>query len=101
MQDGARWILPKKGKVAFVKGTTEVDATKAGGNPSALSLSYRAKDGTFKGSFKVYSANGGRLKSSTVPVAGVLVDGAGYGTAAVKRLGSAPARIGGGESNVR
>ena len=52
---GAKWELPKAGKVAYQRGTSEVDLTKAGDNPSGLKLTYKAKDGSFKGSFKVYS----------------------------------------------
>lgn len=96
-QKGTRWIVAdgaKAGKVAYVRGTTEVDATKLGENPSALKLSHKSKDGTFKGSFKVYSDLGGRLKATTVTVTGVLIDGVGYGTATVKNKGSAAVVIG-------
>ena len=96
-QNGTRWIVAggsKVGKVAYVRGTTEVDAAKLGENPSALKLSYKSKDGTFKGSFKVYSDVGGRLKSTTVTVTGVLIDGMGYGTAAVKNKGISAVVIG-------
>ena len=80
---GAKWTLPKAGKVQLAKDGT-VDAAKLGENPSALKLTYKAKDGTFKGSFKAYADVGGKPKGTTVKVTGVLVDGVGYGAATVK-----------------
>ena len=84
---GAKWTLPKAGKVVYTKGTTTVDEAKAGENPSALKLTYKAKDGTFKGSFKAYADVKGKPKATSVSVTGVLVDGIGYGTATVKKVG--------------
>ena len=81
---GAKWTLPKAGKVVYRRGTTEVDATKLGENPSALKLTYKTKDGSFKGSFKAYADVNGKPKATTVKVAGVLVNGIGYGTATAK-----------------
>ena len=90
---GAKWTLPKAGKVIYVKGTSAVDESALGENPSALKLSYKAKDGTFKGSFKVYSDVGGKLKATTVTVTGVLVNGVGYGSATIKKVSSVPVRV--------
>ena len=81
---GAKWTLPKAGKVVYRRGTIEVDATKLGENPSALKLTYKAKDGKFKGSFKAYADVNGKPKATSVKVTGVLVNGTGYGTAAAK-----------------
>ena len=64
-----------------------VDESKLGENPSGLKLTYKAKDGSFKGSFKVYAVNGGKAKSTTVNVTGVMVNGVGHGTAMVKNVG--------------
>jgi len=80
---GAKWTLPKAGKVQLAKDGT-VDAAKLGENPSGLKLTYKAKDGTFKGSFKAYADVGGKPKGTTVKVTGVLVGGTGYGAATVK-----------------
>lgn len=65
-----------------------VDETKTGENPSALTLAYRAKEGTFTGAFKYYvpSARGAPV-AKTVNVYGVVVDGVGYGTAVVRGKG--------------
>ncbi len=84
---GAKWTLPKAGSVAYAKGTTTVDEAKTGENPSGLKLTYKAKDGTFKGSFKAYADVGGKPKATKVDVTGVLVDGVGYGAATVKKVG--------------
>ena len=42
------------------------------------------KDGSFRGTFKAYADVNGRPKPMTVKVAGVLVNGIGYGTATTK-----------------
>ena len=62
-------------------------------NPSTLKLTYKAKDGTFKGSFKAYADVNGRPKATTVNVTGVLIDGVGYGTATIKKVGGVPVTI--------
>ena len=88
---GAKWTLPKAGKVQLAR-DGQIDESKLGENPSALKLTYKAKDGSFTGSFKAYADMNGRLKATTVKVMGVLVNGVGYGTATVKG-GSAPVTI--------
>lgn len=85
-QSGVKWTLPKTGKVQKAKDGT-IDSSKLGENPSALKLTYKAKDGSFKGSFKVYADNDGKLKATKVNVAGVIVNGVGYGTATIKDVG--------------
>ena len=90
---GTKWTLPKAGKVAYVRGTAEVDTAKLLDNPAALKLTYKAKDGTFKGSFKAYVDVKGKPKATTVNVVGVLVDGIGYGTATIKKVGSVPITV--------
>ena len=82
---GTKWKLPKAGKVALNKAKDGIDEGKLGNNPSALKLTYKAKDGSFKGSFKVYCMVKGKPKAYTVNVTGVLVDGVGYGTAVLKK----------------
>ena len=66
-----------------------VDEAKTGENPSALTLAYRAKEGTFTGAFKYYvpSARGAPV-AKTVNVYGVVVEGVGYGTAVVRGKGA-------------
>ena len=82
---GAKWSVAKPGRVVFAKGTQEVDAEKAGENPAGLRLTWRARAGSFKGSFKAYAVEDGRIRAYAVNVAGVLVDGVGYGTATLKK----------------
>ena len=88
---GKKWVLPKAGRVVLKKGV--IDETKLLENPSGLKLTVRVKDGTFSGSFKVYVDNRGKLKSVTVSVAGVVVEGVGYGTASIKKVGTIPVTI--------
>ena len=88
---GSKWELPKAGKVAMKKGV--LDDSKAGLNPSGLKLSYKAKDGSFKGSFKAYYNKDGSMKAVAVTVSGVMVNGVGYGTASVKKTGSAEVTV--------
>ena len=88
---GTKWTLPKVGRITMKKGV--VDVSKAGENPSGLKLTYKVKDGTFKGSFKVYAENKGKLKATTVNVTGFLLNGIGFGTATIKKVGSVSIRI--------
>ena len=81
-QSGTKWTLPKAGKVAYKNGA--VDESKLGENPCGLKLTYKAKDGTFKGSFKVYAEVKGKPKATTVNVTGFMLNGVGYGTATIK-----------------
>ena len=64
-----------------------VDESK-GTNLSGLKLTYTPKKGTFKGSFKVYAIQNGKLKKYTAKVTGIVVNGTGYGIATGKGLGS-------------
>ena len=84
--NGGKWVLPKAGKVVYKDGM--VDGSKLGENPSGLKLTYKAKNGSFKGSFKVYAVNGGKAKATAVNITGVMAKGVGYGTATIKGKGS-------------
>ena len=86
---GTKLTLPKAGKVVMDR-YGDIDYDRAGENPSGLKLSYKAKDGTFTGSFKAYVDYNGRLKTVTVSVSGLIIEGIGYGTATVKKVGSVP-----------
>ena len=88
INNGKKWVLPKAGKVVYLKGTNEIDWSKAKENPSGLKLSYKSKDGSFSGSFKVYSEVNGKPKPTSVSVKGVLINGVGYGIATIKKVGS-------------
>ena len=54
---------------------------------------YKAEDGTFSGAFKVCVDNGQRVKAVTVKVCGVVLDGKGYGSAYVKKVGDWEATV--------
>jgi hypothetical protein len=86
--DGSSFDIDKAGKVKLLKDKSGLDLSKAGLNPSGLKLAYKIKDCTFKGSFTVYAIEKGRLKKHKVAVTGVVIDGVGYGTATIKKLGS-------------
>ena len=88
---GTKWVLPKAGKVAYKDGAA--DASKLLDNPSALKLTYKAADGSFKGSFKVYAEVNGKPKATTVNVTGYLVDGVGHGSATIWGKFSVPVTI--------
>ena len=62
-------------------------------NAANLKLTYKAKDGTFKGSFKVYDLSRSRAKAITLSVRGVVIDGIGYGSAAYKKVCAVPVWI--------
>ena len=94
-QSGGKWEFPKAGKLSMKNGV--LDVSKAGDNPSGLKLTCKAKDGSFKGSFKVYADVGGKLKATKVDVTGVMVGGVGYGTATVKKVGAVSVYVGSGE----
>ncbi|MBP5285174.1 MAG: hypothetical protein ILO34_03585, partial [Kiritimatiellae bacterium] len=95
---GNKWTLAKNATVAYKKDRTsgEYDWVVNNGkndpaktNYSNLKLTYTAKKGTFKGSFKVYALNTSgktpKMKKVTVNVTGMMVDGVGYGSASVKK----------------
>ncbi len=90
-KSGTKWTLPKAGKITMKNGV--IDDSKAGDNPSGLKLTYKAKDGTFSGSFKVYTDLNGKLKATSVTVKGFLLEGIGYGTATVKGFDSVAVTI--------
>lgn len=95
-QSGAKWIVAggaKAGSLAYIAGTTQIDEKKAGANPSALKLTYAAKTGTFKGSFKAYRLSGGKPKAVTVQVNGVLTGSTACGSASVVKAGAVEVEI--------
>ena len=102
-----KWAKPKKGAARpeiYDEGSGKgLIVDEAGGkiNRSGLKLTYAAKTGQFKGSFKVYSLEGGgspgtarptktKLVKYTVNVIGFVVDGVGYGEASCKKIAGGP-----------
>ena len=89
-----KWAKPKVGETPVVLDAASgkgllVDTTKDRTNLSGMKLTYTAKKGTFKGSFKVYALEGSgastKLKKYNLKVGGVVVNGVGYGEATCKR----------------
>ena len=80
---GSAWTAEKAAKVAYKGGVTVT-----GANVSGMKLSYTAKTGLFKGSFKVYAVKGGKRVNSKFIVLGAVTDCAGWGTAVLKGKGS-------------
>ena len=101
-------VVPKAGKWAFNKAAAvkwakdretkeyglQVDTAKGKTNLSGLKLTYAPKTGFFKGSFKAYALEGAggakKLKKYTASMTGVVVNGKGYGRAAIKRPAAGP-----------
>lgn len=78
-------LLPQELAVTVSSGRL----TAAQNNVTKLRISRTASTGLFKGSFVVYTQNGDRRKNKTVSFNGVFVNGKGYGSATVKKSGSA------------
>lgn len=88
------WRLPKADRVGFSRedGTYEV-ATEFG-NPAALKLGCASRTGVFKGGFTVFGvAEDGRARRVKASVYGVVVGEAGYGSALIRNVGSAPVSV--------
>ena len=90
-----KWAKPKNGAEVSEHYDEDagkdliVDDTKGKTNLSGLKLTYTAKTGQFKGSFKAYALQGTgktkKLAKYTVNVIGFVVDGVGYGQATCKK----------------
>ena len=91
---GKRWSTPKTDKVKFSAEDGGYTVLTEYGNPSGLSLAVSPAKGTFKGKFKVFAVTeAGKSKSYKATVAGAVLDGVGYGTATIKKLGSVPVTV--------
>ena len=90
-QNGKKWIVAdgaKTGKLVLLDKTTgalDPDKSKFTDNMSGLKLTYKAKDGTFKGSFKVYNFENGKIKAYSASVTGLMIGDKGYGTATIRK----------------
>lgn len=88
-----RWTFPRADTVRYTA-DDGYEITRDNGNPAALKLTYNARYGTFKGSFKLYGiTEAGRSRRHTVMVNGVIVDGVGFGSASIKGVGAIPVAI--------
>ena len=96
---GSRWTVNKAATIKYKKGVFDQAAYDKGvaagkTNASALRLTYTAKTGVFKGTFKVYTLQAGKLKKLSAKVNGVVCDGIGYGYAQIRKVGSFPIFVG-------
>ena len=96
-----KWDFLKAPKVKFDKnGVLDVEALEkdiAAGktNVSGLKLKLTKKSGEFKGSFNVWAQDKkGKIKKQAVTVNGVMIDGIGYGSGFIKKVGAMPVQIG-------
>ena len=90
----SKWTLPKADTVKFDRESESYDVLTEYGNPAGLKLTYTASKGSFKGSFKVYGVtDAGKSKKYSATVIGAVLDGAGYGTAVIKKVGAVPVVI--------
>ena len=86
---GAKWICAKtSGKLKVVNGVLSVVVNGELSNLSGLRLTYTAKTGLVKGSFKLYYMDGGKIKFDTVTITGAVAEGVFMGSGTVKKLGS-------------
>lgn len=91
---GARWITPKSDRVKFISDDAAYDVLTEYGNPAGLSLSFKPVQGMFLGRFKVFAVTeAGKSKKYTATVSGAVLDGVGYGTATIKKIGSVPVTV--------
>ena len=91
---GSKWRVPKADRVKFVKDDAAYEVQTEYGNTAGLALSFNAKTGTFRGSFKVFGVTeAGKSKKYTAAVNGVVLDGEGFGTATVKKVGAVPVTV--------
>ena len=80
-------LIPKANKLKVVNGDLATVADN--GNPIALKFTYTPKTGAFKGSFTLFEVAAGKLKKQAATFTGVFIEGIGYGTAVIKKLGLA------------
>ncbi|MBO4287311.1 MAG: InlB B-repeat-containing protein [Kiritimatiellae bacterium] len=78
---GGKWAFDKAASIKYAKGVLSGYTDPKKPNLAALKLTYTPKTGLFKGSFKLYALQGGKLKKFTVKITGVVVDGEGTGVA--------------------
>ncbi|MBR4171187.1 MAG: hypothetical protein IKR48_06000 [Kiritimatiellae bacterium] len=105
---GNKWVFPKAAKVKYKKvkedGETSYELSGLDDdddkvlNYSGMKLSYSAKTGTFKGSFRIYLTNyecgedvkKPKLKKKSAKITGVVLGGAGYGSATMSKPKGGP-----------
>ena len=92
---GTKWSCDKAASLKYKKFGSAHRLTGLDGaaNSAGLKLTYTAKTGVFKGSYRLYATSGGekpKLKKFTVNVIGFVVDGEGMGEATMKKPAAGP-----------
>lgn len=91
---GVNWRTPKADSVKFVAEDSAYEVRTEYGNPSGLSLSVKSSEGMFRGRFKVFTVTeAGRSKKYSATVNGAILDGVGYGTATIRKIGAVPVTV--------
>lgn len=91
---GVNWRTPKTDSVKFVAEDSAYEVRTEYGNPSGLSLSVKSSEGMFRGRFKVFTVTeAGRSKKYSATVNGAILDGVGYGTATIRKIGAVPVTV--------
>ena len=91
---GVNWRTPKADSVKFVAEDSTYEVRTEYGNPSGLSLSVKSSEGMFRGRFKVFTVTeAGRSKKYSATVNGAILDGVGYGTATIRKIGAVPVTV--------
>ena len=91
---GVNWRTPKTDSVKFVAEDSTYEVRTEYGNPSGLSLSVKSSEGMFRGRFKVFTVTeAGRSKKYSATVNGAILDGVGYGTATIRKIGAVPVTV--------
>jgi hypothetical protein len=82
---GGKWAFEKSASVKLKNGALVGTDDPKKPNLSAMKLAYAPKTGIFKGSFKIYAVQGGKLKNFSVKVNGFVVEGTGCGRATLAK----------------
>ncbi len=93
-----KWARPKPDMALEIYDETSgkglvVDTSKDRTNLSALKFTYAPKTGLLKGSFKIYAIQNGKLKKLTSKIAGIVVNGTGFGFATIAGRSSQPVQL--------
>ena len=81
---GSKWKFAAADSIGLDLATLRPFIAKSNGNPNALRLSFNARTGVVKGSFRAYAVQNGRLKKLKASVYGVMTGPRGAGFATIR-----------------
>jgi len=90
---GGKAVLPAASKIKPAPGTGDLPDAAGLANASGLKLTFSQKDGSFKGTYSVYTFINSKLKKTKATVTGTMVGSVGFGVATIKGVGSVPVWI--------